>query len=511
MPRPAVFRNLGTKLLALAIAILVWFVFSAQQRERISERSYRIPLSIANVPPGTLIASPLPPTIEVRLRGPFTALRQLDPVKLEAVVDLTGAPRGEKIFRLAPEDINVPQAVEVIAISPSEIRVALDATEEKTLPIVARVTGKPAEGFEVGRSGRRAARGAPARPRVGGRAHDFRRDGPDLAREPVGDLLRAGHGHRRRAGRPRARRAGRDRHGAPAPGPRAGAHADAGPPGRPEVKLFGTDGLRAKAGVFPLDPASVRLLGEEVGRRAGAGCGIVLGGDTRESTPRILAALGAGRLRRRLRRGARGGRPDARDRGARAGAFRGRGDIGLRFSQSVRRQRHQDLRVGREEVAGRGRGEAGRNAARFASSGRGDRGTGGPAEPRDSQAAVDPRLAETYLERLAAHVPARLEGLSIVMDAGNGAAYRVGPEALRRAGATVTAICDRPDGRNINAGCGALHPEGMAAKTRAEGAAMGVAFDGDADRAIFADETGRILDGDDVLWIVARDWKRRAS
>jgi YbbR domain-containing protein len=149
MARPGIFRNLGTKLLALAIAILVWFVFSAQQRERISERSYRIPLSIANVPPGTLIASPLPPTIEVRVRGPFTALRQLDPVKLEAVVDLADAPRGEKIHRLAPEDINVPEAVEVIAIAPSEIRVALDTIAEKTLPIVARLTGKPAEGFEV--------------------------------------------------------------------------------------------------------------------------------------------------------------------------------------------------------------------------------------------------------------------------------------------------------------------------------------------------------------------------
>ncbi len=144
-----IFRNLGTKLLALAIAILVWFVFSAQQRERISERSYRIPLSIANVPPGTLIASPLPQTIEVRLRGPFTALRQLDPVKLEAVVDLADATRGEGIHRLGPEDINVPEAVEVIAIAPSEIRIALDTIAEKTLPIVARVTGKPADGFEV--------------------------------------------------------------------------------------------------------------------------------------------------------------------------------------------------------------------------------------------------------------------------------------------------------------------------------------------------------------------------
>ena len=150
MARPALLRNLGTKILALSIAILVWFVFSAQQRERISERSYRIPLSVANVPAETLIASPLPPMIEVRLRGPFTALRQLEPGKLEAVIDLTDAPRGEKVYRLDPEDINVPQQVEVIAITPSEIRVALDATAEKTLPISARLTGSPAPGYEVG-------------------------------------------------------------------------------------------------------------------------------------------------------------------------------------------------------------------------------------------------------------------------------------------------------------------------------------------------------------------------
>ncbi len=145
----SLFRNPGTKILSLAIAILIWFVFSAQQRERISERTYRIPLSVANVPPKTVIASPLPPTVEVRLRGPFTALRQLDPDKLEAVIDLADAPLGEKVYRLAPEDINVPPEVEVIAIAPSEVRVALDATAEKSLPIAARLTGNPAEGFEL--------------------------------------------------------------------------------------------------------------------------------------------------------------------------------------------------------------------------------------------------------------------------------------------------------------------------------------------------------------------------
>jgi phosphoglucosamine mutase len=113
------------------------------------------------------------------------------------------------------------------------------------------------------------------------------------------------------------------------------------------------------------------------------------------------------------------------------------------------------------------------------------------------------------VSRLRAGVPTSLEGLHVVLDAGNGAAFQIGPRVFRRSGAKVTAIHDAPDGRNINAGCGALHPESMAAAAREAGASFGVAFDGDADRAIFADERGRILDGDDVLWIVAHDWRRR--
>jgi YbbR domain-containing protein len=146
MASSPLFRNLGTKILSLAIAVLLWFVFSAQQRERISERSYHIPLSVANVPPSTIIASPLPGSVEVRVRGPFTALRQLDPDRLEAVIDLTNAARGEKVYRLASEDVNVPREVEVIAMAPSEVRVELDASAEKSLPIAPRLTGKLAAG-----------------------------------------------------------------------------------------------------------------------------------------------------------------------------------------------------------------------------------------------------------------------------------------------------------------------------------------------------------------------------
>ena len=150
MPRrPFFFRNLGLKVLALGIALLVWFALSGQRRERISERSYRIPLSLVNVPPQTMVASPLPGGVEVRVRGPFTALRQLQPERLEAVIDLLDARPGERVHRFAPEDINVPPEVEVLAIAPGEVRVVLDRIGERLLPIVPALSGETAPGAQV--------------------------------------------------------------------------------------------------------------------------------------------------------------------------------------------------------------------------------------------------------------------------------------------------------------------------------------------------------------------------
>jgi hypothetical protein len=150
MPRRRFFfRNLGLKLLALAIALLVWFALSGQRRERISERSYRIPLSLVNVPPQTMVASPLPGGVEVRVRGPFTALRQLQPERLEAVIDLIDGRPGERVHRFAPEDINVPPEVEVLSISPGEVRVVLDHIGERFLPIVPALIGGTAPGAQV--------------------------------------------------------------------------------------------------------------------------------------------------------------------------------------------------------------------------------------------------------------------------------------------------------------------------------------------------------------------------
>ena len=355
------FRNPGTKLLALAIACATWFVLSGQRRERISERSYRIPLSVVNVPAGTMIVSPLPDAVDVRMRGAFTPLRSLEPGKLEAVIDLADAVPGEKRYPLAPGDINVPQEVEVIAIAPAEIRFVLDAVAEKTVPIVAEITGEPAPGAHLDE-----VAAEPRSARIIGPAKTLARivtlpTEPGLGRGPRRGLLRNDDARAPGAGSAGARRTGG--HGAgpdPAGGPaRADAPADAGPRQKgKDVKLFGTDGLRGKAGDFPLDPASVRLLGRELGKRLSGGrpARVVVGGDTRESTPRIVADLAAGLAEGGCNVAAAGDHHDAGRRGARPRARRGGRRRGLRLAQPLRGQRHQDLRPRRPQVARRGGG-----------------------------------------------------------------------------------------------------------------------------------------------------------
>jgi phosphoglucosamine mutase len=267
------------------------------------------------------------------------------------------------------------------------------------------------------------------------------------------------------------------------------------------VKLFGTDGLRGKAGEFPLDTASVRLLGRELATRLSVDGGrrVVVGGDTRESTPRIVADLSAG-----LAEGGCGV--------ASAGIITTPGvaelvleiEAAAGVAVSASHNPYEDNGIKIFGPDGRKWPDEGEEHLErtLLEAGPGRKATATPSPPDP-----DPGLAATYISRLKASVPENLGGFPVLMDAGHGAAYLIGPRTFQRAGARVTTIHDTPDGRNINLGCGALHPETMAQATRLEGAALGVAFDGDADRSIFADERGRILDGDDVLWIVARAWK----
>jgi len=98
-----------------------------------------------------------------------------------------------------------------------------------------------------------------------------------------------------------------------------------------------------------------------------------------------------------------------------------------------------------------------------------------------------------------------LEGIRVVVDCGNGAAYKATPCVLRELGADVTVYGDEPDGKNINKDCGSMHPELMCAKVREHRAQIGIAHDGDADRVLLCDETGAMIDGDDIMVIAGLD------
>ena len=115
-----------------------------------------------------------------------------------------------------------------------------------------------------------------------------------------------------------------------------------------------------------------------------------------------------------------------------------------------------------------------------------------------------------YVEACKNSVPKgfNLGGMRIVVDCANGATYQLGPLVLRELGARVDAIGVEPNGLNINDGVGSTHPQQLAARVRETGADLGIAFDGDGDRVLFVDAAGNVRDGDDLLYVLARDWQR---
>ncbi len=118
-----------------------------------------------------------------------------------------------------------------------------------------------------------------------------------------------------------------------------------------------------------------------------------------------------------------------------------------------------------------------------------------------------------YIEFVKRSLPKTMDfkGLKVVVDCANGAAYKVAPKVLRELGATVEVIGDKPNGMNINAGCGAVHPELLQQAVRERGAHLGVALDGDADRALFVCAQGRVLGGDPIMAMLALDLNRQGQ
>ena len=132
-------------------------------------------------------------------------------------------------------------------------------------------------------------------------------------------------------------------------------------------------------------------------------------------------------------------------------------------------------------------------------------------EPSPLSLTVDEGLDREYVEHLAATLPGGVDGLLLVVDAANGAATHLAPKLFARLGARVDCIGCAPDGRNINLNCGSLHLEGVRARVLETGADLGIAFDGDADRALFVSHSGKIVDGDAVMLLAARPLHARGK
>ncbi|MGE5326676.1 MAG: phosphoglucosamine mutase, partial [Deltaproteobacteria bacterium] len=270
-------------------------------------------------------------------------------------------------------------------------------------------------------------------------------------------------------------------------------------------QLFGTDGVRGVAGEYPLDRATVQRLARALGTVLARSSGerplkVVLGEDTRESSSWISAAAAAGLRSVGVEVSYAGVITTP---GVAFLTRQGRFAAGIMVSAShnpfvdngikvlssagTKLPEVTELEIEKELAALDG------------------------AAPASApvQLASDPIDLEKYLSYLEGLAPSGIKNakMRLAVDCANGAASRVVPELLKRINIEARILNASPDGRNINFNCGSLHPEEMAAEAKA--AHLGVAFDGDADRAIFATREGRLADGDHVLFAVAPHLRER--
>src|SRR5437899_1705129 len=265
-------------------------------------------------------------------------------------------------------------------------------------------------------------------------------------------------------------------------------------------EFFGTDGIRGVPGTPPLDDATLYATGRSLGaylKREHSAAHVLIGMDTRESGPHIASLLASGLAQAGATVAFAGVittpgvaclvRQNDFDAGVVISAshhpFHDNGvklfsHVGMKFPDAVEEEIEEEIPGFLREVA----------------------------KPVAAALSTDESLHREYLDFLRNRVldGANLSGLRIVVDCANGAAYRLGPELFRSLGCDVVTIGSEPDGRNINAGCGSLHLEKLQQRVPAEKAALGVAVDGDADRALFVSASGKIINGDGILLAAAR-------
>lgn len=272
-------------------------------------------------------------------------------------------------------------------------------------------------------------------------------------------------------------------------------------------KLFGTDGIRGVAGEYPLDKKTVYAAGRALGDHLPAGPRrVVLGQDTRESSGWMADTLSAGLRASGVETASAGVVPTpaiaylAHTHGFSAGVvisashnpwrdngIKVFGPDGYKLADEVELEIENEIFALLKENAAASADAAAR-----------------PSLPGDAGLRAD------YLNWLARTI-AGAKRLHIVVDCANGAASTVAPEIFRRSGAQVEFTHRTPDGRNINENCGALHPEIVAREVVSRNADLGICFDGDADRALFADCNGHVVNGDAVMLLLARELKQRSE
>ena len=142
-------RSPANALLAIVLACLVWYANALDRRERISERQLDTALTLVNVPPDMVITSDVPRFLSLRVRGPLSRLRSLDPAQTGVVIDLRGSAEGERDFPVETRNVALPAGVEVVAVSPPQVPLRLERLARLRVPVKARITGTPAAGMAV--------------------------------------------------------------------------------------------------------------------------------------------------------------------------------------------------------------------------------------------------------------------------------------------------------------------------------------------------------------------------
>ena len=270
--------------------------------------------------------------------------------------------------------------------------------------------------------------------------------------------------------------------------------------------LFGTDGIRGVAGQPPLDHKTAQAVGAALGdwiiQSGQPHREVLIGMDTRESGPWLAAEVAAGLARHGVEVEFAGVTTTP---GVAYLAKHGPFAAGVMISAS--HNPYQDNGIKLIGHAGYKLPDEQEELLEKEIFSLLDRGAYSPPAPLT----VNTGLDRAYTDHLAATLPGDLSGLKIVADCANGSASILAPELFERLGAHVLPIHCSPDGRNINLNCGSLHLEVLQAAVLEQKADVGVAFDGDADRALFVARSGKIIDGDAVLFVTGRYLKEHGQ